>query len=466
MIKVRPTISRIFGAIWLSGFAVGQAATASLTDYAYSAPLLPLAVEQEQLVAVPLTTHAYNHTAPQFQDLRVFTADGIEVSYFLMRRAETRMRTEHRFQTAQIRELQLLSDERMAAVVALPNGVKAATAVRISTSLKDYQKTVDLFSRDRDADAWTELTTAAVIFDYSRFADVRQNTIVFPPTAHRYLKIVVAEIVDVQESPLMQLSRQYSGDNLLGHEQFLQLQRRPFKIDAIAVAEDVQTQQTTKLVTQPYPIEQYRIEHLESPARTQLTIAAQRQPLVRFKLDIGDTNFHRAVELSAPAQARASAVSLANDEIYRLSYCQFRKQKVAVDFAEQRRQRYSLTIANRDSQPLQIDAITAEGHVYQVVFLAQPATSYWLYYGNDQARTPLYDVSAFEALLQRGFEPLTVDLGDAVANPQFAAPAKRFLSQPALLVGAVVIMILGLLWALCAAARKTDALLESSESAP
>ena len=63
-----------------------------------------------------------------------------------------------------------------------------------------------------------------------------------------------------------------------------------------------------------------------------------------------------------------------------------------LSFSETTDQYFRLTIYNEDNAPIQVDGVSIEGIGRRIVFSADPLKSYSLYYGNQEARRPSYDI--------------------------------------------------------------------------
>jgi hypothetical protein len=58
-------------------------------------------------------------------------------------------------------------------------------------------------------------------------------------------------------------------------------------------------------------------------------------------------------------------------------------------------QKLKLTINNRDNAPLKLEKTTVSGPVYQIISRFDRPANYDLYYGNEKARKPNYDIQQF-----------------------------------------------------------------------
>lgn len=126
------------------------------------------------------------------------------------------------------------------------------------------------------------------------------------------------------------------------------------------------------------------------------------------------------------------------------------REQTIVTFPEQRQSRYRIVIDNQDNPPLEIDAVSAVGHGYRLLFLPQAGNHYHLQYGAAKAVAPRYDTAAIRELLRLGYAGTTATLGAEVAAAPFAdKPNIGKLLDSRLLLGiAITLMVFVLAWSL------------------
>ena len=108
------------------------------------------------------------------------------------------------------------------------------------------------------------LVTDGVIFDYSRFMDIRNRDVVLPANEYRQFKIVVEQELDDRESPLRELIRGQRQGRQEGHPQSRSPAnlRTPFRIDRVELWRTCRKRQVArKPRSSPYPTAGFRVEH-------------------------------------------------------------------------------------------------------------------------------------------------------------------------------------------------------------
>jgi hypothetical protein len=83
-----------------------------------------------------------------------------------------------------------------------------------------------------------------------------------------------------------------------------------------------------------------------------------------------------------------------------------------------------LSVKNNDNQPLQLKDLQVYGYITKILFPLEKSRSYHLYYGNPNAKTPVYDIGEFSAYIN---EPglAVLGLGNQTNNPEFNSRTQR-----------------------------------------
>src|SRR5262249_35089163 len=161
-----------------------------------------------------------------------------------------------------------------------------------------------------------------------------------------------------------------------------------------------------------------RVESNAKEKVSRVEIQSRREPLTRFSLGTTSRNFSRTATVLIPVQrgVRTDWTEVGRGTLSLIQFRAFRHAELKVDFPEQRQEHYQLVVDNADNPPLEITGVEAGGTGNRLVFLAAEARSYRVEYGSETAESPRYDTAAVLASLHRGFQPVTVKLGQQVAN--------------------------------------------------
>jgi hypothetical protein len=411
----------------------------------------------EEILAVFLDSDIYAATRDGYPDLRIVDERGAMVPYLLEPVAQRRTDQVREPCASKVVSLRVDEGKGLEIVVALDEKAPSATGATFRTPLADYEHRVRVYGSRTGSD-WTPLVSDGVIFDYSRFMDIRNRDIVFPANQYRQLKLVVEQELDDRESPLRELIR---GRDLAKKDQGVEITqtlRRPFRIDRVELWRTVEKEGGSRAETFPYATTGFRVTSDTKEKVSRVEIQSRREPLTRFSLAVASRNFSRPATVMVPVQrgVRTDWVDVGRGTLVNIQFRAFRRAELKVDFAEQRQDRYQLVIENADNPPLEITGVEAEGSGYRLVFLSSEGRTYRVEYGSDTAESPRYDTAVVLAPLQRGFQPVTVKLGPQIANPGYRAERglRNILNSALFLTLAIVAMVLVLAWALLRAGQR------------
>lgn len=332
----------------------------------------------------------------------------------------------------------------------------------VMAPLKNFEQRVRLYS-STNGTQWQPLAEEAVIFDYSRFMDVRNVEVVIPPTDHRHFRIVFDNVTSEQESELLELTRQLSGQQENQREERVTVDRRPFRIDQIKLVRERVRERVTGNRIQSYAVENFEITEDAEKKQTIILVGTRRQPLTSFQIETGSANFRRRIEVQVeePGDEEPMWRTIATSTVSRIKFKNLQREQTSISFSESRRRKFRIVIQNQDSPPLEITGVTARGTVQQLLFLAHPRKSYQLAYGSSAAVKPVYDTAAMSALLREGFDPTIANLGPELKGagaPLAEAAPYSLLRDTRVFIGLIIVLVLVLGVALLSASRRLDSL--------
>ncbi|MGO9466870.1 MAG: hypothetical protein ACLQIB_10660 [Isosphaeraceae bacterium] len=411
----------------------------------------------EEILGVPLDSDIYASTRDGYPDLRIRDDRGAQVPYLLEPAAQRRTIQVRETCTSTVASLHVDEGKALEIVVALGEKAPSASGATIRTPLVDYEHRVRVYG-SKDGKDWALLASDGLIYDYTRFMDIRNRDVEFPANDHRLYKLVVEQAIDDRESPLRALIRGREEGKKDRQVEITQTQRRPFRIDGVELWRTVDKEGGRKIEAVRYPLEPVLVEHDPKTKETRVKIFSRREPLTRFSLGTGSRNFSRTARVLVPVQhgVRTDWVEVGRATLSLIQFRAFRHAELRVDFPEQRQENYQLVIENADNPPLEITGIEAEGTPYRLVFLGSQGRTYRVEYGSDTAQPPRYDTAAVLASLSRGYQPVAVTLAPQIANSGYRAERgfRDILGSTVFLTLAIVAMVLALGWALFRAGQR------------
>jgi len=452
--------ARLTVIFWL-GLSVCASALGDEPRMRFSKELDRGAATGEEILAVTLDSDIYAATRDGYPDLRIVDDRGATVPYVLEPVAERRTTQVRQPCASKVVSLKVDEGKGLEIVVELDEKAPRATGATIRTPLADYERRVRVYGSQTGVD-WAPLVSEAVIFDYSRFMDVRNRDVVIPANDYRRFKLMVEHEVDDRESPLRELIRGQVEGKKDAQVEITQALRRPFRIDGVDLWRTVETDRESKAETFAYPTVGLQVEPDPKKQVSRVEVQSRREPLTRLSLSTSSRNFSRRATVLIPVQqgVRTDWVEIGRGTLSLIQFRAFRQAELKVEFPEQRQERYQLVIENADNPPLEVTGVTAEGTGYRLVFLGTEGRTYRVDYGSEAAEAPRYDTVAVLASLHKGFQPVTVKLGPQIANPGYKTTHgwRDILNSTVFLVLAIVVMVLVLAWALFRAGQRIKSL--------
>lgn len=460
MQRVMPALTTVV-ALLLTSLAL---ADEPATRWTRNVTLPPL--DDESLAAMPLDSAIYKEAAEGLTDLRLLDEDGREISFLIRRAQETGTRTNRQYWPATDIEAQPTEERGLEVIVPLPEE-KKPDGIRINTPLKNFQQRVRLFVATEAGD-WQPVGEPSVIFDYTRYIDVRDVDASFDPAEATRLKIVIDDVTAEQEGRLLQLTRELGPESVTRTKERFVIDRRPFRIDRIEFWREVEEKRVTGMKQAEYDVTNADITETIDDHETTLEFSMAREPITSLELITNSNNFSRRVLVEIPMTDDDDEwKEIGQGTVTRIALGDFLKEELKVTIPETRSTRFRITIANRDSPPLEITAVKAQGPVYELVWLAKPESSPRLVFGASDFDPPNYDVRAISELLDEGFVPAAATLDTEVREAPLddAAPPFRWsalFDDPRVVFSLIAILAAILGWALFQAGHR----LPDPEGAP
>ncbi len=416
---------------------------------------------QAAVVSVELDSHTFNHSQDRWADLRVINRKtGSEVPR-LVEPLRNYKRTEKIIRhPVAIQRVEQLPDGGLAAVCSLDQHIKVSlTGLRIETPLTDYEQSVQVLL-PAGQDDWQPHGTIQLLYDYSRYANVRKNEIEFPAFTNLTFKLILGKADDQLFSRQRTITEEHDANAAKerGIKRY-QVEQRPFRIDNIS-AEDTRIEfEPGPLMTTDLPLPQFSSQTSTRKGTTSLTIETFNWPLVNLRVEPEQQNFERTVALAKPTATGWQTIT--RSKISQVSLPGMAGHDArTITFDETRADKLRLTIDNHDNPPLTFkpDSLSASHIRYQMLFIAEPGCEYSLYYRHPEPQPmPRYEENIL-LYLREGRSAVTWELGEAstVSADSFWLRLRYFVVGHAMLLASIVIIIaLGLL--LLQAARKMKA---------
>lgn len=406
--------------------------------------------QDQALLAVTLDSAVYAASAVDFRDLRLTDQNGVETPYLLQKITGQKTVVRRIPSAGKIVSLNRSGETGIELVAELDKSAAVADGLTIVTAQRDYEYLLQIFG-SADGKTWQTLAENARIFDYSRYAQIGNSDIELPANRYRQFKLVVAQASQTRSDGLMELTRTFANGSEQQRSESLELHSEPLHIDRIEFWQKVTETVADAEQRFDYPVA-FKIGQDAALKASVIDIDSKRQPLTGFRVQSFSPNFNRRaeVQISESQGLETHTRSLGQTYLQALHFQGFNRDQTAIEFAEQRRERYRIVIYNDDNPPLHINSVAGIGNGYRLLFLAQPGLSYQLGYGADKAEAPRYDVAPIQELLRRGYQASGAELGEeiALAPPEPEFDWAQWVNSRWFLGLAIALVALVLAWSL------------------
>lgn len=330
------------------------------------------------------------------------------------------------------------------------------SALRLESGLRNFEKQVTV-SGSRDGRDWTVLAGNEPIYDYSRFVDIRKDTIRFAPADFTFFRLDISNITEKKDSPLVEIIRQTRRNEAESESEATSFRKEPFRIERIVFVETrTETTRSGTPETAEFAVTGWSAKNDPEKRQTVIEFSTRRQPVTALRIGTDDLNFSRPVSIEATDSADGKAWQrVGGGRISRIHAGAIRQDSLDIRLnAESRRRTYRLIIGNEDNPPLTVTSIAAVENRYEALFFPKDGERYRALYGGEDAVPPRYDIG--DVLAACPAENATRwTLAPAAANPLFKAGRRGpAWSGKVVLTVSVVVMVVILAVVIAALARR------------
>ncbi len=378
-------------------------------------------------VAVPLDSHFFEFTRDGHPDVRLHDDQGLPIGFLIQSIRQAKTHSLRSYWTAEQTAAKVDSRIGLQLEFTLREKEPTPQGIRIITPLHDFEHQVRLESSS-DGTTWKAVGFPAVIFDYSRHVDARNDLVPIVATADRQFRLTIEAITAEQESLLLELNRKLNGGAEIDRTERTTIARRPFRIERIEFYQDQTRIEGGLNQLNVYPIKEFRQTENTKDHQTILLFGSQREPISEVKILTTADNFSRSATMEVEQVGTNDEPrwnKLATGALTRFSIGLLHKEELTLLVGETRATRYRIVIENRDSPPLPITGVEVSGPAYELTFLAGPNERLQLEYGSATALAGQFDTAALQAVLRLGQAPVIASLKTPVANPQAPADGGR-----------------------------------------
>lgn len=352
---------------------------------------------------IKLDAEVYNHSKPDLSDIRVVNLKGSEIPYKINVHRDYE-KTEKFF--PHFYNLSHLPGQYTVFYLDFGKEPPIINSINIRTPNRNFKRRVEIWGSD-NAKKWLMIRNNAYIFNFhTQDYTTSYTEIKIPDTKRRYLKIL---IWNNKEKTL-----KIKGCNIL---------RRT----VIKAKKDVVS---SKIILQKEDKEKKRSE---------IIIDSEHNNVPKSELTFyipGTQLFYRIVLVSGADDMKNWHI-LGSDIIYRYNNS---KEKTNISFKETGYRYIKVWILNEDNQPLPIRKVAVMGYPREILFFTKPDEKYLLFYGNLDAKRPIYDIEKLLPYMESA--RITGKIGKEKINIKFNKVYAFFKNNRALLLYPVVILLI------------------------
>ena len=444
----------------LSAMAPLLAGTVDANRFPAFKEVTPGATRPSELAKFLLDPEIYATASADYSNLRLAGENDREQPWLIRQRTFSRRQVRDIPYRARMVQLRELADNRLELVLRVEETNRIFfSGLRLQTGLRDFEKEVQVWAGP-DGETWTPVATRAVIYDYSRFADVRRDRVALTPNEGPWFRVEIGTGLAARETPLLETTRQTRSGDFPTETERWTFQRIPFRMDQADLLESREEAWALQPVTTVTGVTHYVVSDLAKERKTAIDFEGGRRPLVALEFGFDEVNFVRSIQVMARNRGESEWRQVAESTVHFIQLGAVQDSKLTLDFpAENRWDEYRILIQNNDNPPLLLNRLSAHENCHELLFLPR-GTQYRLYYNGEGLPLPVYDIGQ---VLARADPELGQDwiLGATQGNPTFRQGFSRgWMSRHLrfLMIGAIILMVAALLTALGFASRRLSAM--------
>jgi len=357
-----------------------------------------------------LPNPVYQKLKPDFEDLRIFGVNGkdtVEVPYLLKQRGDQVTANEIAF-----KQLNQSSANNAYYYTFQPSAGSVINQINLNFKQENFDWKVTL-EGSNDNKNWFNLAKDYRILSIkNQYTDYRFTRLNFPDAKYTYFRVAV----NSNTQPELLTTRILKADTIKGVFQNIKYQSYNIKNDA---------------------------EHKETVIDVNLTDAV---PVSQLSLNAqSDFDFYR------PFKIEYVTDSFKTDQGIQYNYMELYTgtisslEKPVFSFPNTITSKLRVTIQNNDNKPLRLSGLALKGNVYELIArFDNPKLRYALFYGNEKATVPSYEIEKFENKIPANLSSLTI--GEEQQNPAYAVKVVKPLFENKAwlwILMAVIIVLLG-----------------------
>jgi len=351
----------------------------------------------------------YKKANAGFEDLRIFGINGkdtIEVPYLLKQRADKVTTNDIAF-----KKINQSTNPNGYYYTFQSPGINLINQINLAFKQENFDWKVVLEGSNDNKEWFSILTDYRILSIKNNDTDYHFTKLNFPDSKYQYFRIAVKSPVQ----PELLDAKISKTDTIKGTYQEVKYQSFDLK-------NDVSKKETIIDVTLANPL-----------------------PLSYLKLNAqSDFDFYRSIKIEYATD------SFKTDKGIQCNYANLYEgtisslEEPAFNFANTITSRLKITIQNNDNKPLRLSGLQLKGNIYEIIArFDEPKDEYALYYGNEKATGPVYEIEKFESKIPTNLT--SVNIGTEQLNPAFSIKIEKPLFENKAWLWVLMAVIIALL---------------------
>lgn len=358
---------------------------------------------------ITLPNTLYKNLKTGFEDLRIYgigAKDTIEVPYLLKLRGDQISSTEITF-----KQLNQSSSSNGFYYTFETTETSTINQINLNFKQENFDWKLSLEGSNNNQEWFSILKDYRVLSIKNKDTDYRFTKVNFPDAKYRYFRIAIKSTAQ----PDLLSAKILKTDTIKGIFQEV-------KYQSFNIKNDAKLKETLVDISLAVPV-----------------------PLSYLKLNaLSDFDFYRPIKIECATDSFKTEKGMQYNyiNVYEGTISSFEKPEFS--FANTITSKLRITIQNNDNKPLILSTLALKGNVYQLIArFDDPKLNYALYYGNEKAAKPGYEIEKFEQKIPGNLS--TLNIGNEQRNPFYSVKTEKPLFENKAWLWVLMAVIIALL---------------------
>lgn len=351
----------------------------------------------------------YKKANAGFEDLRIFGINGkdtIEVPYLLKQRADKVTTNDITF-----KQINQSTNTNGYYYTFQSPGINLINQIKLAFKQDNFDWKVTLEGSNDNKQWFAILSDYRILSIKNNDTDYQFTKLNFPDSKYQYFRVAVKSPIQ----PELLEAKISKTDTIKGTY-------KEVRYKSFDVKNDLSKKETVVDITLATPV-----------------------PLSYLKLNAqSDFDFYRPIKIEYATD------SFKTDKGIQYNYANLYEgtisslEETAFNFENTIASRLKITIQNNDNKPLRLSGLQLKGNIYEIIArFDQQKNEYALYYGNEKATSPIYEIEKFQNKIPVNLT--SVNIGAEQQNPAYSIKIEKPLFENKAWLWVLMVVIIGLL---------------------